>query len=222
MKKPTLLLIASDAGYLDSVKSGYERDYDVVPAMLHASLATAECPSAFEVVKVCQRTGRQLDGVVIVDPSFHPSHPHVQSMHLMHQWSDERQRAVLKNMDALSVPAGDDPVGAAAVEEKLKDAAHGCAQLYERGKNTTEEILFNMRPNENTATLIRALRQDGSRYRDTPVVVAFAQPDRKKEFADAGANAVLTMRDVDDIAGRRVMRNLVPPDKDYGRPAERA
>lgn len=198
---PTILVVMDEQKKFVMPRVAKRHGYTVIPAVLKPHLAEAaaqflgtEVKSVLDVLEQCKREGTKIDGVLISDMSTPIGHPDITIKEGFLREARERlddpriAELVLEGLD------DDEP----RMRALRADVDHYNAQLAEQARIDTnlhgvmETGLLATPPSDKGTELIVALRAQGSPYKDVPIVVSYAHPDKAEAFVTAGATRVVT------------------------------
>ncbi len=181
--------------------------YTATCASLTADKASDTCPYIGDVLRQCRESGKVYDAVMIYDLSKPKTGSGLEFLHGAWVTAGNKLKTLETDMERerihIGVSSNDDPTAVSARYEALMrsfDAMHQ-ARLEEHRTNLThareaaEALMLTNPPSEKGISLVRALRAGDSPYRNAPIAVTCAHPDREAELLKAGATLVHTSAD---------------------------
>jgi hypothetical protein len=185
---------------------------DVIPAMLSKEASDDDHPFVGDVLAKCREQGTRLDGVLLHDSSHPRDSGYMKLLHEKWEEADRKLASVDQDMEPyrMTIEAtSDDPVQMSIrqaeaqhiIDEAHADAVERAREHLRQAKQAAEGLMLHNPPSEKGVELIRLLRDETSPYKEVPIVVGFAHPDKKEAFLQAGATKVKTTLDMEDEIG---------------------
>jgi hypothetical protein len=194
-------------------------DCEIIGATLAERYADEQHPFIGDVLEKLKKNGTRLDGILLYDPSLprnSPAYP---------IWVSANKQLTTLDHDMehlrpqITAETNDDPVAFSTRWEELQrdmDKTHAehvaeVRTVLVKGKAAAESFLTRHPPSQKGIDLIRTLHAPDSPYRDVPLVVDLAYPDRKEQLLEAGATRVNTTADPINIQGPDLLMELISP-----------
>lgn len=199
-EKGNIVIICDNVHNLESIGGFCKYEgYTQHIAVLTQDSDNATIPTAGELLADLAQKQIPIVAFVISDPSMSG---YAQSFSWLWKDAKEVEEGIRPNVEkqlsemGVSVTAGD-PVAESlktnALQEGLENMAEDFIQAHEAVARRVADRFLNAAIDfggVGSVPIIKALRQEGSPFRDTPIVVQCIYGKREQEFVDAGATII--------------------------------